>query len=65
MKLRRLAAGLTLAAAIAAGAVITAPQASADTGWGSPSTGTTNDDTGWGTPPADGTPVQTNDTGWG
>lgn len=70
MRFRRLAAGLTLTAAIATGVLVTAPQASADTGWGITANTTPASDTGWGTPPTNpgtggGVTVQSNDTGWG
>jgi len=74
--LRRLAAGLSLAAAAAtiglAGNASAAP--AEDTGWGAPDTSNTPADTGWGTPsdgtdPGTGTTgpgtVTTFDTGWG
>lgn len=62
MNFRRLAAGLTLTAAIATGAIVTAPQASADTGWGITTNTTPTSDTGWGSP---GTDTTDSDTGWG
>ncbi|MFD7995463.1 hypothetical protein [Streptomyces mexicanus] len=75
--LRRLIAGITITAAAATGTLVAATTASADTGWGivSPGTSTTGttgtsgtNDTGWGTPPTTGTggtTVQPYDTGWG
>lgn len=70
--LRRLAAGLSIAAA-AATVGLTAGNASAapadDTGWGAPDTSQSPADTGWGTPSGGSTPgpgtVTTFDTGWG
>jgi hypothetical protein len=68
-RLRRLAAGLTLVTATAAGwalAETTAQAAPADTTWGAPAT---TDDTTWGTPPTDGIPtgpvITPLDTTWG
>ncbi|MEU5043202.1 hypothetical protein [Streptomyces griseorubiginosus] len=70
-RLRRIAAGLSLAAAAATGATLaddvttTAPS---DTTWGAPDTA---DDTTWGVPPAGTTPVDDGgivtplDTTWG
>lgn len=60
-RLRRLAAGLSLAAAAATIGLTTdtlvAPQA--DTGWGAPA------DTGWGSAGGDGTATTLGDSGWG
>lgn len=71
--LRRLAAGLSIAAAAATGIGLTATGAlnapTDDTGWGAPDTSLTPADTGWGSP-SDGSTtgpgtVTTYDTGWG
>lgn len=65
-KLRRITAGIALAAAVLAGTLAaTNTTALSDTAWGAPAAA---DDTAWGAPPANGsdepvTPPQ--DTAWG